>query len=173
MAQIISLHGHTPGIADNCWLAPDATIIGNVQIGEFSTVWFKAIIRGDVCPIRIGATSNIQDGVIIHGTYQKSETNIGDEVSIAHGAIIHGCTINDRVLIGMRAVIMDHAVIEPNVLVAAGAVVLEGAHLKSGFIYGGTPAKIIKELNPEQIQFHITRTANAYVTYAGWYQEEN
>lgn len=173
MANIISVNKHIPKIPDSTWLAPDAVITGNVIIGEYCSVWFKSVIRGDVCAIRIGNKSNVQDGAIIHGTYQVSDTLIGDEVSIAHGAIIHGCTINDRVLIGMRAVIMDHAIIESDCIVAAGSVVLQKAHLKSGFIYGGTPAKIIKEIGPEQRQFYITRTAEAYIKYASWYRKTN
>lgn len=172
MATIIPLKGKQPKIDDSCWLADDAVITGDVEIASQCSIWFKAVIRGDVCKIKIGKKSNIQDGAIIHGTYQKSETIIGDNVSIGHGAILHGCTIQDNVLVGMRAVIMDNTIVESNVIVAAGAVVLENQVLKSGHIYGGVPAKIIKKLDPEATQFHITRTADAYVMYSGWYEEE-
>lgn len=170
MANIISLQGKTPTIDNTCWIADDAVIVGDVTIESECSVWFKVVIRGDVCAIRIGKKCNIQDGVIIHGTYKKSNTTLGDRVSVGHGAILHGCTIHNDVLVGMRAVIMDHAIVESNCLVAAGAVVLEGTHLKSGYIYGGTPAKIIKELDEEAIQWHISRTADAYVMYSGWYR---
>ncbi len=171
MANIISVRQKTPIIHDSCWVADDAVIVGNVTIAEECSIWFKSVIRGDVCSIQIGKKSNVQDGAIIHGTYNKSESIIGDNVSIGHGAILHGCHIHDNVLVGMRAVVMDNVIVEPNVIIAAGAVVLENSHLKSGYIYGGTPAKILKELDPENLQFHITRTADAYVMYSGWYQE--
>ena len=171
MTLIKSLRGKTPLIDPSCWLADTAVIIGDVEIGPNCTIWFSTVVRGDVCKITIGEKTNIQDGVIIHGTYKKSNTVIGDEVSIGHGAVLHGCQIHDRVLIGMKAVILDNAVIESNVIVAAGAVVLENDHLKSGFIYGGIPAKPIKELDSEATQFHINRTADAYLMYVSWYKE--
>lgn len=170
MANIIKLRGKSPVIDESCWIADDAVIAGDVTLGPQCSVWFKVVIRGDVCSIRIGDKCNIQDGVIIHGTYNKSNTVLGNNVSVGHGAILHGCTVHDDVLVGMRAVIMDHAVVESHCLVAAGAVVLEGSHLKSGYIYGGTPAKIIKELDQEAIRWHISRTADAYVMYSSWYQ---
>jgi len=169
MAHIISLGQRSPVIHDTCWVAHNATIIGEVYMEEHCTAWFSSVIRGDVCSIKIGAKSNVQDGAIIHGTYQKSKTVIGARVSIAHGAIIHGCTIHDDVLVGMKAVIMDHAIVESNVIVAAGAVVLAGKRLESGHIYAGVPAKKIKALDPEQSQWHIARTADAYIKYASWY----
>ena len=170
MPHILSLNNKTPIIDPSCWIAPNATIIGDVELDPLCTVWFSAVVRGDVCPIRVGRKSNIQDGAIIHGTYQKSETHIGSHVSIAHGAVIHGCTIHDNVLVGMKAVIMDNTVVESNVIIAAGAVVLENQRLESGYIYGGVPAKKIKKIDPEQTKFHIDRTADAYVKYASWYQ---
>ncbi len=170
MANILSLGEKIPIIHETCWLANNATIIGDVHIEQDCTVWFSSVIRGDVCSIRIGSMSNIQDGVIIHGTYQRSNTNIGSRVSIGHGAVIHGCTIEDEVLIGMKAVIMDHALIESNVILGAGSVVLEKMHLESGFIYAGVPARKIKPVTEEQIQFHIKRTAEAYLKYASWYE---
>lgn len=171
MPHIIPLNDHPPKIHDSVWLAETATIIGDVTIAKDCTIWFSTVIRGDVCSITIGEKTNIQDGVIIHGTYKKSMTEIGNEVSVGHGAVLHGCKINDRVLVGMKAVILDNAVIESNVIVAAGAVVLENAHLETGYIYGGVPARKLKKLDPESTQFHITRTTEAYLMYASWYQK--
>jgi len=170
MATILPLRGTDPSIPQSCWLAPTATLIGQVSLGENCSIWFGAILRGDVCTISIGNKCNIQDGVIIHGTYKKSNTILGDDVSVGHGAVLHGCHIHDRVLVGMKAVIMDNAIVESNVIVAAGAVVLEGARLDSGYIYGGIPAKPIKRLDADQTQWHITRTADAYLLYSSWYQ---
>lgn len=170
MAEIIQLKDKIPQIHSSCWLAPTAAIIGDVHLAKDCTVWFSAVIRGDVCQIRIGNKTNIQDGVIIHGTYKKSNTTIGNEVSVGHGAVLHGCHIHDHVLVGMKAVIMDRAVVESNVIVAAGAVVLENAHLESGYIYAGVPAKPVKKIDAEQTQFHINRTADAYLLYSSWYQ---
>ena len=172
MANIITVRGHTPIIDSSCWLAPTADIIGHVIIKKDCSIWFKSVIRGDVCNITIGEKCNIQDGAIIHGTYNKSETILQDRVSVGHGAILHGCTIMSDVLVGMRSVIMDNAIVESNVIVAAGAVVLENQVLKSGHIYGGTPAKILKKIDPEKTQFHITRTADAYMMYAGWFKDQ-
>lgn len=172
MALIIPVRGKQPKIGKDNWLAPNATITGDVVLGSGCTVWFSAVIRGDVCSIHIGDNSNIQDGVIIHGTYNKSNTTIGSDVSIGHGAVIHGCTIHDRVLVGMKAVIMDKVIVESNVIVAAGAVVLEGKVLESGYIYAGVPAKKVKAIDADASQWHITRTAKAYQMYASWYQEE-
>jgi len=163
MANIISVRGFTPQIHKSCWLAFDADIIGKVTIAANCSIWFKSVIRGDVCGITIGEKCNIQDGAIIHGTYNKSETILADRVSVGHGAILHGCKIDSDVLVGMRTVIMDNAHVESNVIVAAGAVVLENQVLKSGYIYGGTPAKVLKEIDPERTQFHISRTAEAYM----------
>jgi len=173
MPHIIPLGDRVPIIHPTCWIAPNATIIGDVTLAEDCTVWFASVIRGDVCSIQIGARSNIQDGAIIHGTYKKSNTIIGARVSVAHGAVIHGCHIQDDVLIGMKAVIMDNAIVESNVIVAAGAVVLEGKRLESGYIYGGVPAKKLKPIDSDQSQWHITRTADAYLKYASWYQEDD
>ncbi|MEL6124011.1 MAG: gamma carbonic anhydrase family protein [Bacteroidota bacterium] len=170
MATLLSVHGVSPAYGEGCWFAPTSTLIGQVTLGDDCTVWFGAILRGDVCSIRVGNKTNIQDGVVIHGTYQKSDTIIGDEVSIGHGAVIHGCTIHDQVLVGMKAVIMDHAVVESNVVIGAGAVVLEGAHLESGYVYAGVPAKRIKPLDETAKSWHITRTAAAYLKYASWYK---
>jgi len=171
MPHIISLGDKSPVIHETCWVAPNASIIGDVTLEKDCTVWFASVVRGDVCSIYVGEKSNIQDGAIIHGTYQKSKTVIGQRVSIAHGAVIHGCTIHDDVLVGMKAVIMDNVVIEFNVIVAAGAVVLENKRLESGHIFAGVPAKKIKVIDSEQSQWHISRTADAYLKYASWYLE--
>lgn len=172
MATVVPVRGKTPQIHNSCWIAPTATLIGDVTLAEDCTVWFGAIVRGDVCQIQIGAKCNIQDGVIIHGTYNKSKTILEECVSVGHGAVLHGCHIHSNVLVGMKAVIMDNAIVESNVIVAAGAVVLANTVLESGHIYAGVPAKKVKKLDPEATQFHITRTADAYLMYAGWYQEE-
>lgn len=168
MPLILPVQGISPKIGTDCFIAENATIIGDVVIGNHCSVWFQAVIRGDVNKIRIGEEVNIQDGAIIHCTYQKTETHIGDRVSIGHRAIVHGCTIKENVLVGMGAIVMDEAVVEPNVLIAAGAVVLEKAHLESGYIYAGVPAKKVKALDAEQFQFSIERTAKNYQMYAEW-----
>ncbi len=173
MTNIISVRDTSPLIDPSCWLAPTATIIGNVVLEADCTVWFGAIIRGDVCSIHIGEKCNIQDGVIIHGTYNKSNTVLDQCVSVGHGAVLHGCHIKSNVLVGMKAVIMDHAVVESNVIVAAGAIVLEKAVLESGYIYAGVPAKKVKKLDTEVAQFHISRTADVYLKYADWYRDDS
>ncbi len=170
MALIKSVRGYTPTLGENCFLAETATIIGNVTIGNDCSIWFNAVLRGDVHYIKIGNKVNIQDGAIVHATYEKSPTNIGNSVSIAHGAIIHGCTIRNNVLIGMGAIIMDDALVESNSIVAAGAVVTQGTVVKSGCVYGGSPARLIKEISPELLEGQINRIANSYLMYAGWYK---
>jgi carbonic anhydrase/acetyltransferase-like protein (isoleucine patch superfamily) len=172
MAIIKTVRGHTPRLGDNCYLADNATIIGDVIMGDDCSVWFQAVLRGDVNYIRIGHKVNIQDGAIIHGTYLRAATTIGDNVSIGHRAIVHGCTLSDNVLVGMGAIIMDHAVVEENVLIAAGAVVLENSRLESGHIYAGVPAKKVKAISEEQFKDTIGRIANAYLTYSGWFRDE-
>ncbi len=171
MALIKSVRGFSPRLGENCFLAENATLIGNVEMGKDCSVWFNAVIRGDVNSIRIGNKVNVQDFAMIHCTYQKAATTIGDNVSIGHHAIVHGCTIHDNVLIGMRAVIMDHVVVEPNCLIAAGAVVLENTRLKSNCIYAGVPAKKVKILSPDQFEDTVKRIADNYVYYASWYME--
>ena len=172
MALIKEVKGFTPQFGNNCYLADNATIIGDVIMGDDCSVWFQAVVRGDVHSIRIGNKVNIQDAAIIHCTYQRAPTTIGNIVSIGHRAIIHGCTLEDNVLIGMGAIVMDHAVVESNCLIAAGAVVLENTRCESGYIYAGVPAKKVKALSPEQFQDTIQRIGNAYVKYAGWFKEE-
>jgi len=171
MALIKFVRGYEPQIGENCYLAETATIIGNVVIGKGCSIWFNAVIRGDVHYIKIGDNVNIQDGAIIHATYEKHPTNIGNSVSIAHGAIIHGCTIHDNVLVGMGAIVMDGAIVESNSIIAAGAVVTQGTIVKSGSVFGGSPAKLIKEISPELLEGQINRIANSYSMYAGWYKE--
>ncbi|HNQ60353.1 MAG TPA: gamma carbonic anhydrase family protein [Bacteroidales bacterium] len=171
MAFILSVNGISPVIGKNVFLAPNATIAGDVVIGDCCTVWFNAVVRGDVHSIRIGNNVNIQDGAIIHCTYKKSPVNIGNNVSIAHGAIVHGCTIHDNVLIGMGAIVMDDAIIESNSIVAAGAVISKNAIVKSGTVWGGVPARQIKEIDTELLEGDVLRIANAYNMYASWYAE--
>lgn len=171
MALILTVNDKTPQFGENCFLAENATVTGDVVMGNDCSVWFSAVIRGDVHYIKIGNNVNIQDGAVIHATYQKSPTNIGNNVSIAHGAIVHGCTIHDNVLIGMNAVVLDDAVIESNSIIAAGAVVTKGTVVKSGTVYAGSPAKKIKDLSPELLQGEIERIANNYGMYASWYKK--
>ena len=167
---IKSVNGKTPEIPEDCYVAENATIVGDVTFGHSCSVWFSAVIRGDLHFIAIGNKVNIQDGAIIHCTYQKHPTVIGNYVSIAHNAIVHGCTIEDEVLIGMGAIVMDGAVIEKNAIVAAGAIVTQGTRVKSGTIYAGNPAKYLKDVSPELGEVFL-RTANNYVMYAGWFKE--
>ncbi|MFQ5448299.1 MAG: gamma carbonic anhydrase family protein [Saprospiraceae bacterium] len=169
MALIKTVRNFTPRFGRNCYLAENATLIGDVVIGGECSVWFQAVVRGDVNSIRMGNRVNVQDGAIIHGTFEKAATHIGDNVSIGHRALVHGCTIRDNVLVGMGAIVMDHAVVEENVLIAAGAVVLENSHLETGHIYAGVPAKKIKTIPPEVFQHNIERIAKNYVMYAGWF----
>ncbi len=172
MALILPVKGVSPRFGDNCYLAENATVVGDVEMGNDCSVWFTAVVRGDVHYIKMGNKVNVQDGAVIHCTYQKCPTNIGNNVSIGHRALVHGCTIHDNVLIGMGAIVMDNAVVESNVLIAAGAVVLENAHLESGFIYAGVPAKKVKPLSIEQFKNMIERIADNYVMYSSWYKEE-
>jgi carbonic anhydrase/acetyltransferase-like protein (isoleucine patch superfamily) len=169
MALIKEVRGFHPKWGPDCYLAENAVLVGDIIMGARCSVWFHAVIRGDVNAIRIGDEVNIQDGAIIHCTYEKAATHIGDRVSIGHGAIVHGCQVASDVLIGMRAIIMDHAEVPSRCLIAAGAVVLENSKLESGFIYAGIPAKKVKELDQETVQFYITRTAGNYVKYASWF----
>ncbi|MBP7821734.1 MAG: gamma carbonic anhydrase family protein [Saprospiraceae bacterium] len=171
MALIKSINGKSPIMGDNCYLAENATLIGDVEMGNDCSVWFQAVVRGDVHYIKIGNRVNIQDGAVIHCTYQKSPTNIGNNVSIGHRAIVHGCTIHDNVLVGMGAIVMDDAIVESNVLIAAGAIVLEKSHLKSGWIYAGIPAKPVKQFSEETFNHNIKRIADNYLMYSGWFKE--
>lgn len=172
MALIRQVRGFSPQFGTDCYFAENATIVGDVIMGDQCSVWFQAVVRGDVNSIRIGNKVNIQDGAIIHGTYQRAGTIIGDDVSIGHRAIVHGCTLHDHVLVGMGAIVMDNAVVESNVLIAAGAIVLENSRLESGHIYAGIPAKKVKAISPEQFKDSIERIANAYIMYSGWFKED-
>ena len=170
MALIKSVRGFTPTWGKDCYFAENATIIGEVEMGDECSVWFQAVVRGDVNKIQIGNKVNIQDGAVIHGTFERSATFIGDHVSIGHRAIVHGCTLKENILVGMGAIIMDNAVVEPNVLIGAGAVVLENSKLESGYIYAGVPAKKVKPLSSDQFKDSIERISNAYIKYAGWFK---
>ena len=173
MALIKTVRGFTPQTGRDCYLADNATLIGDVIMGDECSVWFQAVVRGDVNSIRMGRRVNVQDGAVIHGTYLKAATHIGNEVSIGHRAIVHGCTIHDRVLIGMGAIIMDHAVIGENCLIAAGAVVLENMKCEPGHIYAGVPARKVKAISPETFADTVKRIANNYVMYAGWFVNDD
>ncbi|WP_462267321.1 gamma carbonic anhydrase family protein [Mucilaginibacter sp.] len=168
MPLILPVKDKTPIWGDDCFIAENCTIIGDVIMGNQCSVWFNAVVRGDVHYIRVGDKTNIQDGAVIHATYQKAPTNIGSNVNIGHNAIVHGCTVQDNVLIGMGAIVMDHAVVEPYVIIGAGSVVLENTVCESGYLYAGTPAKKIKPLTDEQKQL-LERLPNNYVMYSGWF----
>ncbi|WP_461631912.1 gamma carbonic anhydrase family protein [Labilibaculum euxinus] len=172
MAFIRELNGKTPVFGDNCFLAETAAIIGDVEMGNDCSIWYSAVLRGDVHSIRLGNNVNVQDNATIHATYKKSPTTIGNNVSIAHNAVVHGCTIKDNVLIGMAAVVLDDSIIESNAIIAAGSVVTKGTHVESGSVYAGSPAKKIKELSPELLEGEINRIANSYAMYASWYKED-
>ena len=169
MPLIKSINNITPKILEGVFLADNAVIIGDVIIGKKSSVWFNTVIRGDVNSIVIGGSVNIQDGVVIHCTYKKTKTIIGDNVSIGHNAIIHGCEIKNNVLIGMGAIIMDDVVIEENSIIAAGAILTKGTYVKSGSLFAGVPAKFIRGLSKVEIDNSITRTAENYKKYLSWY----
>jgi carbonic anhydrase/acetyltransferase-like protein (isoleucine patch superfamily) len=171
MALIKSLRGFTPQFGNNTYIAENATIVGDVIAGDDCSFWFNAVVRGDVNSIRLGNKVNVQDGACLHCTFEKAALTIGNNVSIGHHAMVHGCTIEDNVLIGMGAIVMDHVHIEANVLVAAGSVVLENTRLESGCLYAGIPAKKIKVLGEELLKGQIDRIANNYVKYASWYKE--
>jgi len=171
MALIKPLLGKTPVIGKNVFLAETAVIIGDVEIGDNCSVWYSAVIRGDVHSIRIGNNTNIQDCAVIHATYKKSPANIGSNVTIAHGAIIHGCTLHDNVMVGMNAVVLDDAVVNSNTIIAAGSVVTKNTVVESGSVYAGIPAKKVKDISPELLNGEINRIANSYGMYAGWYKE--
>lgn len=169
---IKSLHGKTPSIPEDCYVAENATIVGDVVFGHSCSVWFNAVIRGDVNFITIGNKVNIQDGAIIHCTYQKHPTVIGNNVSIGHGAMVHGCVIHDNVLIGMGAIVMDNCVVESNSIIAAGAVITQNTVVEAGSIYAGVPARKVKNIDQSNFAGEIERIANNYVMYSGWYKTE-
>lgn len=169
---IKTINGKTPQFGSDCYIAENAVIAGDVIMGDQCSVWFNAVIRGDVHYIRMGNKVNVQDGAVIHCTYQKYPTNIGNNVSIGHNAIVHGCTIQDNVLIGMGAIVMDNCVVESNSIIAAGAVVTQNTHVESGSIYAGVPARKVKDISQELIAGEINRIADNYVKYAGWFKTE-
>jgi carbonic anhydrase/acetyltransferase-like protein (isoleucine patch superfamily) len=171
MALIKTVRDFTPVIGDNCYLSENATIIGDVVIGNDCSIWFNVVIRGDVNSIRIGNKVNIQDGAILHCLYEKSKINIGDNVSLGHNVIIHGATLHDNVLVGMGAIVMDNSLVGENSIIAAGSVLLEGTIVEPGSIYAGVPAKFIKKVNQEQASEMIKKIADNYVMYAGWYKK--
>lgn len=170
MATILPVKDKYPIIEENSFIAPNCTIVGDVTIGAHCSVWFNAVVRGDVNYIKIGDYSNIQDNVTIHGTYEKNGTDVGNYVNIGHNAIVHGCVIDDYVLIGMGAIVMDKAHIQSNVIIAAGAVVLENMVCESGFLYAGVPAKKIKPLTEEQLNL-LKKLPHNYVLYSSWFTE--
>ena len=173
MATILTVQGKEPQFGENCFVAPTATIVGDVIMGNECSVWFNAVIRGDVHYIKMGNKVNVQDGAIIHCTYLKHPTNIGNNVSIGHNAMVHGCTIHDNVLIGMGSIVMDGCVVNSNSIIAAGAVVLEGTIVEAGSIYAGVPAKKVKAVSEELINGEINRISNNYVKYASWFEHAN
>lgn len=172
MALIKSVRGYTPQYGKGCWFAENSTIVGDVQMGDQCTVWFNAVIRGDVNYIKIGDRTNIQDNATIHGTFEKAPTTIGSDVSIGHNAIVHGCTLEDQVLIGMGAMVMDGAIVKSGAIVAAGAVVLEGTIVEENSIYAGVPAKKVKTVEGKNREM-LLRISGNYLKYAKWFQDED
>ena len=169
---IKSVRGFTPSWGKDCFIAENATLIGEVTMGDQCSIWFQAVVRGDVNHIRIGDRVNIQDGAVIHATYKKAGTTIGNDVSIGHNAIVHGCTLHDRVLIGMGSIVMDNCVIHSNSIIAAGSVVTQGTIVEEGAIYAGIPAKKIKDVDPSLQKGEIERIAQNYLMYSGWFKAE-
>jgi carbonic anhydrase/acetyltransferase-like protein (isoleucine patch superfamily) len=170
MPVILPVKGVDPTWGNNCFIAPNATIVGDVVMGDDCSVWFNAVVRGDVNSIRLGNRVNVQDGAVIHCTFQKTQTIIGNNVSIGHNAIVHGCRVDDNVLIGMGAIVMDNAHVGSNSIIAAGAVVLEGTIIEKGVMYGGVPARKIKDIPQDLISGQIERIARNYLEYAGWFK---
>ena len=171
MALVKDVKGIHPTIGKDCYLAENCTIVGDVEMGDECSVWFGAVVRGDVNSIKMGNKVNIQDNAVIHCTYEKHPTVLGNNVSVGHNAIVHGCTLHDNVLVGMGAIVMDQVVVESNSIIAAGAVVLEGTHIESGSIYAGVPAKKVKDITPELISGQIQRIANNYTMYSSWFKK--
>src|SRR5687768_7886062 len=173
MALILPVEENAPSWGEDCFIAPNCTIVGDVEMGPECSVWFNAVVRGDVNSIRMGTKVNVQDGAVIHCTFKRTTTTIGNNVSIGHNAIVHGCTVHDNVLIGMGAIVMDGAVVHSNTIIAAGAVVLEGTVCEGGSIYAGVPAKKVKAISPEKVEGEIARIANNYTRYAQWFEAVN
>ena len=172
MALVKECRGFTPQFGEDCYLAENATVVGDVIMGNECSVWFNAVVRGDVNSIRMGNRVNIQDGAVLHCTYEKTKVNLGNHVSIGHNALVHGCTVEDNVLIGMGSIVMDNCYIEANSIIAAGAVLLEGTRVESWSIYAGVPAKKVKTLSPELFAGEVQRISNNYVMYSGWFKEK-
>lgn len=172
MAIILPVKDKSPRLGNDCWLAPNATIVGNVDAGDNCTFWFNSVVRGDVHSIRMGNRVNVQDGAVIHCTYLKAATVIGNDVSIGHNALVHGCTIHDHVLIGMGSIVMDGCVVESGSIIAAGAVLLEGTHVEAGSIYAGVPAKKVKSIDVDSSIDRLQTLASNYVMYSSWFKEE-
>lgn len=170
MPVILPVKGILPQIGSNCFIAPNATIVGDVIMGSDCSIWFNAVVRGDVNSIRMGNKVNVQDGAVIHCTYEKTKAIIGNNVSIGHNAIVHGCVIDDNVLVGMGAIVMDNVHVGSNSIIGAGAVVLEDTVIEPGSIYAGIPAKKIKEISPDLISGEIDRIANNYLMYSDWFK---
>ena len=171
MALIIPVNGVGPKMGNNCFIAPNATIAGDVEMGDDCSIWFNAVLRGDVNSIRMGNKVNVQDGAVIHCTYKKTKTIIGNNVSIGHNAIVHGCTLEDNVLVGMGSIVMDNVKVGSNSIIAAGAVVLENTIIEKGCIYAGVPAKKIKTVSEDMISGEINRIADNYVMYSSWFKD--
>ena len=171
MALFKECRGNSPKNGNDCWFAENASIIGDVVMGDQCSVWFNAVVRGDVNSIRIGNRVNIQDGAVLHCTFEKTKLHIGDNVSIGHNALVHGCDIEENVLIGMGAIVMDHCHVSSNCIIAAGAVLLEGTKVDSWSIYAGVPAKKVKDLSPELFDGEVKRISTNYVKYSGWFKD--
>ena len=170
MALILPVKGILPQFGKNCFLAENSTVVGDVIMGDDCSIWFNTVIRGDVNSIRIGNKVNIQDGAVLHCTYEKTKLYLGNNVSVGHNAIVHGCKVNDNVLVGMGAIIMDNCEIGSNTIIAAGAVVTEGTIVPSGCIFAGVPAKKVKDISEELISGEINRIANNYLMYSSWFK---
>ncbi|MEO0526062.1 MAG: gamma carbonic anhydrase family protein [Bacteroidota bacterium] len=169
---IKTINGKSPKMGEDCYIAENAVLVGDVVMGNQCSIWFNAVLRGDVHYIKMGNKVNVQDGAVVHCTYQKSPTRIGNNVSIGHNAIVHGCTIKDNVLVGMGSIIMDDCCVESNSIIAAGAVLTKGTHVPSGTVYAGMPAKKIKDISPDLSAGEIDRIANNYVKYASWFKDK-
>lgn len=169
MSLIVTVRNHSPKVHPSAWMAPNATVIGQVEIGLDCSLWFSCVIRGDVAPIRVGQRVNIQDGAVVHGTFEQSQTVLEDDVSIGHNAIVHGAHVKKGALVGMGATVMDHAVIGPAAVVAAGAVVLAHTVVGEGELWAGVPARCKGKVSPE-LRDHLAQTAARYVEYASWFQ---
>lgn len=173
MPVIFPVHQVWPKVGQNCFIAPNATIVGDVEMGDDCSIWFNAVIRGDVNAIRMGNKVNVQDGAVIHCTYEKTKAIIGNNVSIGHNAIVHGCVIEDNVLVGMGAIVMDNVRVGSHTIIAAGAVVLENTVIEPGSVYAGVPAKKVKSIDESLIHGEIDRIANNYVMYSSWFKDLN